>query len=86
MTEITLYTGSGVSFSPHNAEGRRASAYVRLMAEPGKGITDGITETTCVDVSADNVSLWADCELHPITDNEEAQAADYEEALGRFGV
>ena len=87
MTAMTLYTGGGVSLSPQNAEGRRVSDYVRLVADEGMGITDGNTVTTCVDVLADNVGLWSDCPAPPEpAEDDEATAEDYEAALGRFGV
>lgn len=86
MTQIALYTGNGVSLSPQNAEGRRVSDYVRLVADEGMGITDGNIVTTCVDVLADNVGLWSDCELPPEEYDEEATTEDYEEALAEVGV
>lgn len=83
MTRITLYTGNGVSLSPQNADGRQMSDYVRLIADEGKGITDGKTTTTCVDVFAENVGLWSDCEL---PEDDEATIEDYEAALVELGV
>lgn len=63
MTQKPLYTGGGVSLSPLNAEGRRLSKYVRLIADDGKAITNGVVVTTCTDVLTENVTSWADCEL-----------------------
>lgn len=78
----TLYTGGGVSLSTVFAEGRRVSAYVRLVADEGMGITDGVTVTACIDTKTPEA--WTDCELPP--EPVEATAEDYEDALGRFGV
>lgn len=60
MKRITLYTGGGVSFSPINAEDRRVSSYVRLVADDGKSLQKGETISTCVDVPADDVSNWVE--------------------------
>lgn len=84
MITMTLYTGNGISLSPQNAEGRHVSDYVRLVAEDGKGITDGSLVTVCADVRLSDVSMWRDCDA-PSYD-EDATAEDYEDALGRFGV
>ena len=78
MIQKSLYTGGGVSLSPVNAEGRTLSKYVRLIAEDGKGITNGVTVTTCVDVLKDDAHNWTDCELPPEEAGEELTA---EEAL-----
>lgn len=59
---IPLYTGNGVSLSPIEAEGRKLSAYVRLVAEEDMAITNGSRITTCADVLATDVSNWTDCE------------------------
>ena len=69
MTQMTLYTGNGVSLSPQNAEGRTISEYVRLMADGGMGITDGVTITNCIDTLTPE--FWADCELPPEPENDE---------------
>lgn len=65
MIQKTLYTGNGVSLSPMYAEGRTESKYVRLIADEGKAITNGITVTTCVDVLKTDAPNWTDCELPP---------------------
>lgn len=62
MNTITLYTGGGVSLSPQTAEGRRVSGYVRLVADGGRGITDGTAVATCIDVLAADVGAWTDCD------------------------
>ena len=83
MKRITLYTGGGVSLSPVNAEGRRVSEYVRLIAEEGMGITDGSIVTTCIDTKTPEA--WTDCPAPP--EPEEAPTEeDYEAALEVFGV
>ena len=62
MITMKLYTGNGVSLSPINTEGRKLSAYVRLVAEDGMAITNGSRVTTCADVLAIDASNWKDCE------------------------
>lgn len=62
MTELKLYSGNGVSLSPIAAEGRKLSAYVRLVGEDGMAITNGKTVTTCADVLASDAPNWKDCE------------------------
>ena len=78
MIQKTLYTGNGVSLSPMYAEGRTESKYVRLIADDGKAVTNGVTVTTCVDVLKADVGNWTDCELPPEEAGEELTA---EEAL-----
>lgn len=75
MTTIKLYTGGGISLSPRNGVGRAESEYVRLIADDGKGITDGNIITTCVDTKTPEA--WTDCNA-PIDDPEtgEAEAAE----------
>lgn len=77
---IPLYTGGGVSLSPINAEGRKLSAYVRLVAEDGMAITNGKTVTTCADVLATDVPNWKNCEAP----TEEADEVSAEEALAEL--
>lgn len=74
MNRITLYTGGGVSYSPEYAEGRTESAYVRLVADEGMGITDGSVVVTVVDTKTPE--RWTDCEL-PI----ESEDVSAEEAI-----
>ena len=62
MITMKLYTGSGVSLSPVNAEGRKLSQHVRLIAEEGMAITNGNTVTTCADVPAAETGNWTDCD------------------------
>ena len=45
----------GVSVSPVNPDGEYTEL-VRLAAEEGRTLTDGVTETTCVDT--DNPDAW----------------------------
>lgn len=86
MISKTLYTGGGVSLSPMFAEGRTESKYVRLIADDGMAITNGTTVTTCVDVLAENVENWTDCDLPTDEETEEATEADYQTALREMGV
>ena len=85
MIQKPLYTGNGVSLSPVWEEGRTESAYVRLIAEEGMAITDGVTVAACVDVPEENTALWRDCE-ETAPDETEATEADYRAALSEFGV
>ena len=64
MKIIALYTGGNTSLSPAYGPGRREAAYVRLAAEDGKGITDGIVTTTCIDVKATDIVNWQDCNIN----------------------
>ena len=83
MITMKLYTGSGVSLSPVNAQGRKLSQYVRLVAEEGMAITNGVAVSTCADVPAAETGNWTDCEA-PF--EEEATEADYIAALKEMGV
>lgn len=83
MKTVTLYSGAGVSLSPVNAEGRSVSNYVRLIAEDGMAITNGKIVTECVDVLAESVSKWTDCEK---IDTEDATEQDLYNALAELGV
>lgn len=77
MTQKPLYTGGGVSLSPVYAEGRTESKYVRLIADDGMAITNGVTVTVCKDVLASEASNWTDCE--PIESSDpEAELTDAE--------
>lgn len=78
MTIIKLYTGGGVSYSPEYAEGRTESDFVRLVADEGMGITDGIIVTTVVDTN--DPERWVDCEM-PEEPEEDPHA---DEALTRY--
>lgn len=75
MITKKLYTGNGVSLSPIEAEGRKLSAYVRLVAEDGMAITNGSTVTTCADVLATDVPKWSDCEAPADEDEVAAEEA-----------
>lgn len=75
MITKELYTGNGVSLSPIEAEGRKLSAYVRLVAEDGMAITNGNTVTTCVDVLATDAPNWTDCDAGELEDEIPAEEA-----------
>ena len=70
MTTVTLYTGGGVSFSPLSGEGRTVSACVRLVADEGRGITDGQRVLFVTDVRKEEAGSWYDCDApeEPETD------------------
>lgn len=75
MKTIKLYTGGGVSLSPMDGEGRRESEFVRLIADDGKGITDGNIVTVCVDTKTPEA--WSDCDApndEPIDEQKQAEA------------
>lgn len=78
MRQTTLYTGAGVSLSPEAGDGRRVSAYVRLDAENGAGITDGTSITTSINVKVTETAMWKDCNAP----NPEAADIPAEDALG----
>lgn len=58
MTQMVLYTGNGASFTPIDAEGRRTSGYVRLVADDGKVLQKGNTITQCIDVLVGDAGNW----------------------------
>lgn len=62
MRKTILYTGAGISLSPETGDGRRVSAYVRLDAEDGMGITNGASITTSINVKAVEAASWKDCD------------------------
>jgi len=59
MRKITLYTDRK-SLSPIATDGWHVADFVRLIAEEGRAITDGVTVTTCVDTN--RPELWTDCD------------------------
>lgn len=63
MIIAKLYSGNGVSYSPEFSEGMREADKVRLIADEGKVITNGIITLTCKDVTPEEVNNWSDCEL-----------------------
>ena len=85
MTVTPLYTGSGVSLSPQNVDGRILSDYVRLIADTDKAITNGTITITCIDVQKADVDSWIDCALPEQTDTE-ATTEDLYNALAELGV
>lgn len=60
-------------------------AYVRLIADGGKVLTDGTNEWNCVDVLPDEVGNWSETDAH-IVDDEDATETDYLNALAELGV
>lgn len=82
MNIITLHTGNGASLSP-NPTGRIESDYVRLVADDGKMLTNGLNSAYCIDVHKSNVSEWI--EVSDDTDDE-ATTEDYENALKEVGI
>lgn len=63
MKKLNLYTGNGVSFSPINEEGRTKTDYVRIIADEGKGITNGKIIVTSIDLLDRESIYWNDCDL-----------------------
>lgn len=82
MKTMNLYTGGGVSLSPQDGEGRTKTAYIRLVADDGKCITDGNIVTTCIDTNTPE--KWSDCDTPTV--EQEAGPEDYEQALEEMGV
>ena len=78
MTTVTLYTGGGVSFSPLSGEGRTVSACVRLVADEGRGITDGQRVLFVADVRKEEAGSWYDCDApeEPETDPTAEEASE----------
>ncbi len=74
MNKINLYTGGGISLSPFDGEDRVLSSVVRLVADEGRGITDGQTVTTSIDTR--NPDVWIDCDLPEETPAEEEPSAE----------
>ena len=60
-------------------------AYVRLIADEGKALTDGTSEWNCVDVLPEDVGKWSEIDA-PVPDNEDATETDYLNALAELGV
>lgn len=60
MRQITLYTGGGVTFSPHWAEGRTESDYIRLVADDGMMLEKGNITTLCIDVLKTDATNWSE--------------------------
>lgn len=68
MTKTTVYkyTGeNGVVISPVKLPNAQGVELVRLTASTGKVLTDGTTQTTCIDVPPSEVSKWAEIEAPP---------------------
>ena len=59
--------------------------YVRLTADEGKVLTDGTSEWNCVDVLPEDVDKWSEIDA-PAPEDEDADEADYIEALNELGV
>lgn len=76
MTQITLYTGGGVSLSPVYAEGRRESDYVRLVAEDGMILVNGEREAFCVDVPKTDAGNWQEIEYIEDPDLDDSEALE----------
>lgn len=79
MRQITLYAGAGATRTPTYVDGRTESNYVRIVAEDGMMITDGIKTATCIDVPATEIDKWRDCPY--IGDDDDIPAED---ALGEL--
>ena len=77
MTQITLYTGGGVSISPVYEEGRTQSAYIRLVADEGKALQKGENITGCIDILPTDVPNWTEIDEpepeNPLDDTEALQ-------------
>jgi hypothetical protein len=60
MTQITLYTGGGVTFSPNWAAGRTESDYIRLVADDDMMLKKGDITTLCADVLKTDAPNWSE--------------------------
>ena len=77
MTQITLYTGGGVSLSPVYAEGRMESSYVRLVADDGMMLKKGEQYAACVDVLKSDFANWSEVEYEePEADLDDSEALE----------
>lgn len=63
MRIVRLYSGNGVSYTLEFADGMKEADKVRLIADEGKAITNGIVTLTCKDVNPEEVNNWSDCEF-----------------------
>lgn len=83
MQTITLYRytrpDGGITTSPIKPDGEYTEMY-RLIADEGKTLTDGMTTTTCVDVSS--TTGWSEVDdLSEMTEVEQ-KAAGYDILTG----
>jgi hypothetical protein len=80
MIVIPLYSGEGVSFSEEYVEGRVRSAYVRLVADDGMMLKNGVQTAICVDVLATEADEWTEVDYaeppSEPTDSDKAEAYD----------
>lgn len=60
MERVILYT-DGNSLSPTEHDGWKPADFVRLIADEGKAITDGIDIINCIDTN--RPENWSDCDL-----------------------
>ena len=81
MREIKLYTGGGASYSVEQRPGSIESAFVRLVADDGRGITDGESVLQVADVRSEDVNNWTDCELLPEPDDPDIDDSEALEIL-----
>lgn len=63
MKKFDLFTGNGATFSPRFIDGMTKTDVIRLVADSGMAITDGIKTVECIDVPINNVDSWKDCNL-----------------------
>ena len=88
MQTITLYrytrADGGVTTSPVKPpDGTSCDLRYRLIADDGKTLTDGVTITSCIDVSSPDG--WTEID-DPGEDTDKATDADYQAALAKLGV
>ena len=84
MQIINLYryenSDGSVSVTPTKRDESDEVWSYRVIADEGKGITDGNIVTECIDTHTP--AEWSDCEI----DDDEAGEADFLDALERLGV
>lgn len=88
MQMITLYrymrTSGGVTTSPVEPDGTDYDLRYRLIADEGKVLTDGVTETYCVDV--ETTEGWMEIDDAEGLGSATATIEDYQAALTEMGV
>lgn len=85
MQKVNLYRyeneDGSITVTPVQREASDPVYKMRLIAEDGKILTDGASETPCTDCTLDEVDRWTEIAEPPApTPEEEATAEDYEAA------
>lgn len=90
MQKVNLYRyeneDGSITVTPVQREASDPVYKMRLIAEDGKILTDGASETPCTDCTLEDVDKWYEKDEPSPAPEEEATADDYEAALERLGV